>query len=116
MQAKLARNVVQYGSWFAAYEAQRIAEAAGVELQALSKAIRESDKMIGGPSALMFRQTVAPFGPEDDQGLVSAMRSAAALARKDLRAAQALGNELSIELPLVDLLEPRVGTIFGIER
>jgi len=116
MQAKLARNVVQYGSWFAAYEAQRLAEAAGVELQALSKAIRESDKMIGGPSALMFRETVAPFGPEDEPGLVNAMRSAAALARKDLRAAQALGSDLSVELPLVDLLEPRIGTVFGMEQ
>lgn len=116
MQAKLARNVVQYGSWFAAYEAQRIAEAAGVDLQALSMAIKESDKMIGGPSALMFRETVAPFGPDDDPGLVNAMRSAAALARKDLRAAQALANDLSVELPLVDLLEPRIGTVFGMEK
>lgn len=116
MQAKLARNIVQYGSWFAAYEAQRIAEAAGVDLQALSKAIKESDKMIGGPSALMFRATVAPFGPEDDPGLVNAMRSAAALARKDLRAAQALANDLSVELPLADLLEPRIGMVFGMEQ
>lgn len=116
MQAKLARNIVQYGSWFAAYEAQLVAEAAGVDLQALSKAIRESDQLIGGPSALMFRATVAPFGPGDDPGLVNAMRSAAALARKDLRAAKALANDLSVELPLVDLLEPRIGTVFGMEQ
>ncbi|HEX4864225.1 MAG TPA: NAD(P)-dependent oxidoreductase [Acidimicrobiales bacterium] len=116
MEAKLARNVVQYGSWFAAYEAQRIAEAAGLDLLALSKVIRESDKLIGGASALMFRGTVEPFGPGDDPALVEAMRSAAALARKDLRAAQALGNDLSVELPLVDLLEPRIGPVFGMER
>lgn len=116
MQAKLARNVVQYGSWFAAYEAQRIAEAAGVELSALAKVIKESDKLIGGASALMFRDTAAPFGAEDDPVLVGAMTSAAALARKDLLAAKALGTELSVDLPLVDLLVPRIGPVFGMER
>lgn len=48
LQAKLARNIVQYGSWLAAYEGQRLAEAAGIELSKLALAIRESDALIGG--------------------------------------------------------------------
>ena len=114
LRAKLARNVVQYGSWLAAYEAQRIAEAAGIELKYLAEAIKESDKMIGGPSALMFRDTTAPFGPGDDQGLVNAMRSAAALAHKDLLAALELSDELSVDSPLTRLTEARIDSVFGL--
>ena len=116
LRAKLCRNVVQYGSWLAAYEAQRVAEAAGIELKDLAKAIKESDKMIGGASALMFRDTVAPFGPGDDPGLVSAMRSAAALARKDLVAALELADELAVDSPLIRLTESRIDSVFGVER
>ncbi|HLX88182.1 MAG TPA: NAD(P)-binding domain-containing protein, partial [Acidimicrobiales bacterium] len=73
LQAKLARNLVQYGSWLAAYEAQVLAEAAGVELGKLAEVIRQSDKLIGGASRLMFRPTVAPFGPDDHAMIVDAM-------------------------------------------
>jgi 3-hydroxyisobutyrate dehydrogenase-like beta-hydroxyacid dehydrogenase len=115
LKAKLARNVVQYGSWLAAYEAQRIAEAAGIDLQNLARVIKESDRMIGGASALMFRETVAPFGPEDDERLVGAMRSAAALAEKDLDAALDLAWELELDCPLTELAESNIGSVFGVE-
>jgi 3-hydroxyisobutyrate dehydrogenase len=61
LQAKLARNLVQYASWLAAYEAQVLAEAAGIELAKLAQVIKASDARIGGASTLMFRRTVAPF-------------------------------------------------------
>jgi 3-hydroxyisobutyrate dehydrogenase-like beta-hydroxyacid dehydrogenase len=113
LRAKLARNVIQYCSWYAAYEAQRLAEAAGVDLTKLGRVVKESDKRIGGASTLMFRHTVAPFGPDDDKGLVDAMRAAAKLARKDLGAARQLGAELGVDLPLVDLVEADVHSLFG---
>ena len=114
LQAKLARNLVQYASWLAAYEAQVLAEAAGIELAKLAEVIRESDKKIGGASTLMFRKTVAPFGPDDDAGLIRAMQSAAALAHKDLRAAVALAERLGLELPLATMTEARADAIFGV--
>jgi 3-hydroxyisobutyrate dehydrogenase-like beta-hydroxyacid dehydrogenase len=55
LAAKLARNIVTYGSWLAAHEAQRLAEAAGVGLTDLGQVIRASDARFGGASALMFR-------------------------------------------------------------
>ena len=73
LQAKLARNLVQYGSWLAAYEAQVLAEAAGIELAKLAQVIRASDKRIGGASTLMFRDTVGPCPPETHPGIVEAM-------------------------------------------
>ena len=114
LMAKLARNVVQYGSWLAAYEGQRIAEAAGVDLGKLATVIKASDAKIGGPATLMFRPTVAPFGPDDHPGLVEAMRTAAVLAHKDLHAALALGHDLGIDLPLVEMTEARCDDIFGL--
>jgi 3-hydroxyisobutyrate dehydrogenase len=114
LAAKLARNLMQYGGWLAAYEGQALAEAAGIELTKLAQVVRASDAQSGGPTTLMFRRTVAPFTPEDDQGLVGAMQAAAGLARKDLQAALALADELDLQLPLATMTEERCGDIFGV--
>jgi 3-hydroxyisobutyrate dehydrogenase-like beta-hydroxyacid dehydrogenase len=114
LQAKLARNIVQYGSWLAAYEAQLLAEAAGIDLAKLASVIRASDRKIGGASRLMFRSTVAPFEEHDDERIIGAMSTAAALAHKDLRAALELGAELGVSLPLAEMTEARADALFGI--
>jgi 3-hydroxyisobutyrate dehydrogenase-like beta-hydroxyacid dehydrogenase len=114
LQAKLARNLVQYASWLAAYEAQVLAEAAGIELAKLAQVIKASDARIGGASTLMFRRTVAPFTSEDDVGLVEAMRTAAGLAHKDLRAAMEMGDALGVALPLAAMTEARADALFGL--
>ena len=115
LKAKLARNLVQYGSWLAAYEAQLLAEAAGIELSKLAEVIRESDKLIGGSSRLMFRDTVAPMPADTHPGIVSAMAAGAALAHKDLQAALALGRALDVELPLAVMTDARCDAVFGLE-
>ncbi len=117
LSAKLARNVVQYGSWLAAYEAQVLAEAAGIRLPLLAQAIRESDKRIGGASTLMFRETARPLTPEDpaDAGLVGPMGAASRLAHKDLQAALALGRSVGVELALTALTDHLCRRIFGFE-
>ena len=114
LQAKLARNLVQYGSWLAAYEAQVLAEAAGIELGKLAEVIRQSDTLIGGASRLMFRPTALPFGPDDHQMIVDAMRAGASLAHKDLQAALALGERLGLALPLAAMTEKRTDAMFGL--
>jgi hypothetical protein len=114
LQAKLARNLVQYASWLAAYEAQVLAEAAGIELAKLAQVIKASDARIGGASTLMFRRTVAPFTADDDAGLVEAMSTAATLAHKDLRAAMEMADALGVELPLAAMTDARADALFGI--
>ena len=114
LAAKLARNLVQYGGWLAAYEGQVLAEAAGIELSKLAQVIRASDAKIGGASTLMFRSTVAPFTDADDAGFVAAMQSGADLAHKDLLAALALADELDVDLPLAAMTEARTDDIFGV--
>lgn len=113
-RAKLARNLIQYGSWLAAFEGQRLAEAAGIDLSKLAEVVRVSDRRIGGVSTLMFRSTTAPFSEADDAGLVAAMTSAAALAHKDLRAAMALGRELGVCLPAAELADSYADAVFGV--
>jgi 3-hydroxyisobutyrate dehydrogenase-like beta-hydroxyacid dehydrogenase len=115
LAAKLARNVVQYGGWLAAYEGQVLAEAAGIELAKLAQVIRASDAQSGGQTTLMFRQTAAPFTDTDDRALVRAMHAAADLARKDLRAALALADELDLKLPLAAMTEAHCADIFGLD-
>ena len=114
LQTKLARNIIQYGSWVAAYEGQRLAEAAGIELSKLALAVRESDKLIGGSSRLMFRETVEPFEETANQGLVDAMRAGASLAHKDLRAALELAREVGVMLPMTELTEELCDSVFGL--
>jgi 3-hydroxyisobutyrate dehydrogenase len=114
LKAKLARNLVQYGSWLAAYEAQVLAEAAGIELAKLAEVIRESDKLIGGASRLMFRDTAAPLPPDTDPGYRGAMAAGAGLAHKDLRAAIELGRTLGLDLPLAQMTEARCDAVFGL--
>jgi 3-hydroxyisobutyrate dehydrogenase-like beta-hydroxyacid dehydrogenase len=114
LKAKLARNLVQYASWLAAYEAQTLAEAAGIELAKLAEVIRESDKLIGGASRLMFRDTAAPLPPDTPAFLVDAMAAGAGLAHKDLRAALELGRALGVDLPLAQMTEDRCDAVFGL--
>ena len=114
LSAKLARTVVQYGSWLAAQEAQELAEAAGVDLIKLGEAIRESDRVIGGAARLMFRPTAEPWPADTDANLLTFLRDKASLAHKDLAAARALGDELGVATPVAALSDARCERIFGL--
>jgi len=113
LAAKLARNLITYGSWLAAFEAQELAEAAGIDLIKLGEATRESDKRIGGASRLMFRTTAEPWPPDTNDFLLDAMRAGADTALKDLEAIRALGDQLGVALPLAELTERRTERVFG---
>jgi 3-hydroxyisobutyrate dehydrogenase len=115
LAAKLARNLITYGSWLAAFEAQELAEAAGIDLLKLGEAARESDKRIGGATRLMFRTTAAPWPPDSDEGLLKLMRAGAEVTHKDLTTILELGAELGVDLPLATLAERRAGRIYGFE-
>ena len=106
LAAKLARNLVTYGSWLAAYEGQLLAEAAGIELAKLAEVIKASDAHIGGASTLMFRPTVAPFTDDDDSrpGRGHAGRRRPWPTRIWLAALE-LADDLDVDLPLAAMTE-----------
>ena len=114
LSAKLARNLVQYGSWLAAQEAQELAEAAGVDLLKLGEAIRESDRVIGGAARLMFRPTAEPWPADTDVALLRFLADKASLAHKDLAAARALAEGLGVAMPAAALTDARCERIFGL--
>jgi 3-hydroxyisobutyrate dehydrogenase len=115
LAAKLARNLITYGSWLAAFEAQELAEAAGIDLVKLGEATRESDKRIGGASRLMFRTTAAPWPADTHEALLGAMRAGWEVAHKDLTTILALGADLGVALPLAELTERRCDRVFGFD-
>ncbi len=114
LAAKLARNLITYGSWLAAFEGQQLAEAAGIPLDKLAEVVKASDVHIGGASRLMFRPTVAPFTDDDHPMVVGAMRAGASLAHKDLAATLELAESLDVDLPLAQMAERRTDEIFGL--
>ena len=62
---KLARNLIHFVAFTAVTEAQRLAEAAGLDLQELGEVVRHTDRITGGPGAIMYRGTTAPIAADD---------------------------------------------------
>ena len=61
---KLARNSDHFVAFTAASEAQRLAEAAGLDLVALGEVVRHTDAITGGPGAIMVPRHEA-LDPDD---------------------------------------------------
>lgn len=95
---KLARTLLHFVAFTAATEAQRLAEAAGLDLVELGRVVRHTDAITGGPGAIMHRATSAPLAPDDFwYGVFDHVR---VLGEKDLRFAIGLADELGVDVPL----------------
>ena len=109
---KLARNLMHFVAFTAATEAQRLAEAAGLDLVALGDVVRHTDAITGGPGAIMHRDTTAPLAPDDFWfGVFEHVR---ALGEKDLSFAIALADELGVDVPLAREALLRLGKGLGL--
>ncbi|OBJ48500.1 NAD(P)-dependent oxidoreductase [Mycobacterium sp. 1423905.2] len=109
---KLARNMLTFVSYAAAAEAEKLAEASGLSLRALAKVVRHSDALTGGPSAIMFRNTSAALEPDDP--LRPMMEHTRGLGEKDLSLALALGEAVSVDLPLAELALQHLAAGLGV--
>jgi 3-hydroxyisobutyrate dehydrogenase-like beta-hydroxyacid dehydrogenase len=98
---KLARNMLTYIGFAAASEAQKLAEAAGIDLQKLGRVVRHSDAQSGGPGAIMVRDDTKPLEPENF--LYDMFVHTRGLADKDLRLALELGQAMGVDLPLAEI-------------
>lgn len=116
MQAKLARNLMHYSGWYAAWEAASVAAAAGIDIDKLIEAHRVSNEWGGGATSLLSRGIrPGPFDPSDDAAL-QARRTSAEYARKDLGYVLELASELGVELPGATLVRDRIGLVVGLDR
>lgn len=111
---KLARNLLHFASFTAATEAQRLAEAAGLDLVALGDVVRHTDAITGGPGAILYRDTTAPIAPDDFWHGV--FGHVVALGEKDLGFAIELAEELGVEVPLARLALDRLAPGLGLPK
>ena len=111
-RAKLARNLLQFVTFAAAGEAQRLAEAAGISLRRLGRIVRHSDAITGGPSSVFLRPTTAPMSVDDP--LYGALAHAAVLGEKDLALALEMGRELGVDLPLASYAYDHLAAALGV--
>lgn len=112
-RTKLARNLLHFVAFTAAAEAQRLAEASGISLRKLSRVVRHSDAITGGPGSIMLRSTTAPLSPDDD--LYGILRHVQALGEKDLKLALELAGKLGVDTPLGRLALDRFAEGLGLE-
>lgn len=113
-RTKLARNLMHFVAYTAAGEAQRLAEAAGLDLGKLARVVRHSDAVTGGPGAIMIRSTTAPMAPDDD--LYAIFTHTRALGEKDLTLALELARSLGLHLPLARQALEDFGPSLGLPR
>lgn len=98
---KLARNLLHFIAFNAAAEAQRLAEACGLDITALGRVVRHTDAITGGPGAIMLRDKTARIDPDDFWYPI--MNHVRGLGEKDLGLALALGAERGVDLPLAEI-------------
>lgn len=113
-RTKLARNLMHFIAYTGAGEAQRLAEAAGLDLQKLARVVRHSDSVTGGPGAIMVRDTTAPLAPDD--ALYDIFAHTRALGEKDLALALELADDLGLDLPLARQALEDFGPSLGLPR
>jgi 3-hydroxyisobutyrate dehydrogenase-like beta-hydroxyacid dehydrogenase len=109
---KLARNMLTFTSYAAACEAMKLAEAAGLDLQALGRVVRHTDALTGGPGAIMVRDDMKDLEPE--HFLYQPFMHTRGLGEKDLSLALALGEAVSVDLPLAKVAYERLAAGLGI--
>lgn len=110
--AKLARNLLHFVAFTAAGEAQRLAEAAGIDLVALGRVVRHTDSVTGGPGAIMHRNTTARVSPDDGWfGILDHVRT---LGEKDLAHAVELADRLGVDVPLARLAQRDLARALGL--
>lgn len=109
---KLARNLLHFISFTAATEAQRLAEACGIDIVKLGKVVRHTDAITGGAGAIMLRDTTAPIAEDDFwHGVFAHVRQ---LGEKDLVLALALADRAGVSLPLGRQALDELGAGLGI--
>lgn len=109
---KLARNLLHFVSFAAVAEAQRLAEACGLDLVELGQVVRHTDAVTGGPGAIMHRDTTAALSPDDP--FFEIFEHVRALGDKDLRSALELAAAAGVDVPMARRAVADLGPGLGI--
>jgi 3-hydroxyisobutyrate dehydrogenase-like beta-hydroxyacid dehydrogenase len=111
-QCKLARNLISFVSYAAGGEAQRLADAAGIDVAKLAAVVRHTEALgVGSPASLM-RGTIEPLAADDPARPIFA--HGCALGAKDLALAIAMSEELGVDAPLARQALDALPYAFGV--
>ena len=108
MATKLARNAITYAMWAAVREATSLAASAGVDPAKLLEVMQTADDSV--KPTLHLELLVADYKIGEEQA-----EWAIGLADKDLDAAQELAAEVGVEVPITDVVRPRMSKVYGAE-
>lgn len=111
--AKIARNLITFVGFAAAGEAQRLAEAAGLDVAVLGDVVRHSDAVTGGVGAIMLRGSSGRLSDED--GLRPIFEHTATLGSKDLQLAAGLAEAVGVDAPLAGIAQAWLRCALGLE-
>lgn len=109
---KLARNLMHFVAFTAATEAQRLAEASGLDVAELGKVVRHTDQVTGGPGAIMLRDTASPI--QEGDFWMGVYEHVWALGKKDLTFAIELADQQGVDVPLARLSLERLREGLGL--
>jgi len=109
---KLARNMLTFTAFASACEAMTLAEAAGLDLQALGRVVRHTDALTGGPGAIMVRDNTGELEP--GHWLYDTFTHTRGLGEKYLSLALALGESVGVDLPLAEVALRNLATGLGV--
>ena len=114
MAAKVARNFVQYACFAAVHEAQRLAQAGGVDLDQFAHIVRSTEAI--DRAAIVLRRGDATPRPSSDLGeRAELLVETAELGFKDLDVAEAIADELGVELPSLPGARASFGPSLGLD-
>lgn len=111
---KLARNMMHFTSFAAVSEAQRLAEASGLNLQDLGKLVRYTDSITEGPGAVIVRENTQELTPEDSN--YESMLRIRNEGEHDLAEALELAKSYSIDVPLAAAALEHLADGLGLPR
>jgi 3-hydroxyisobutyrate dehydrogenase len=111
-RTKIARNLITFAGFAVVGEAQRLAEAAGLDLGRLGEVVRHSDRVTGGLGAIMLRPTAGVMDADD--GLRPIFGHTAELGAKDLHLAAEMAQRLGVEAPFAELAAGLLESALGL--
>jgi 3-hydroxyisobutyrate dehydrogenase-like beta-hydroxyacid dehydrogenase len=114
MAAKLARNMMQYATWVATFEAVALAEAAGIDVDAFAHLIRETE-VKETAEFVLARGTSALIDVDRTPEAAQAARPTVGLGFKDLKDAFHLADEVGADVSVARAARPRFGRAMGLE-
>lgn len=117
MKAKIARNLLSFAQCAAIYEGMRVAEEAGVDLEAYARIVRHSEAQSNLLDGFLGNASVREGNESSEWGRqrLAMANVVVETAHKDLSAALDLGASLGLELPVAEAARSEVPATWGAE-